>query len=128
MPLVRIALRRNKEADFGKRVGAVVYQTMVDTMNVPLNDNFQVITEHDDAGLVYDPTYMDIPRTDGIILIQITLSEGRTVQIKQTFYKTLAERLHQQLGVRMEDIFINLVEVRRENWSFGNGIAQYVTD
>ena len=66
-----------------------------------------------------------IPRTDGIVVIQITLNEGRTTQLKKEFYKRLAERLHDELGIRIEDVFISLVEVKKENWSFGNGIAQY---
>ena len=125
MPLVRISLMKGSPRGFGKKVGEVVYRTMVDTINVPANDHFQVITEHDKNSLIYDPGYLGIPRTDGIIFIQITLNEGRTVDLKKAFYKALAERLNKQLGVRMEDVFINLVEVKKENWSFGNGIAQY---
>ena len=127
MPLVRISLMKGKQKGFGKKVGAVVYRTMVDTINVPAKDNFQVITEHDKNSLIYDPSYLDVQRTDGVILIQITLNEGRTVELKKAFYKTLAERLNKELGVRMEDVFISLVEVKKENWSFGNGIAQYAT-
>ena len=127
MPLVRISLMKGKPKGFGKNVGEVVYRTMVDKINVPAKDNVQVITEHDKNSLIYDPSYLDIQRTDGIILIQITLNEGRTVELKKSFYKTVAERLHKALGVRMEDVFINLVEVKKENWSFGNGIAQYAS-
>lgn len=125
MPLVRIDLKRRKLPRFGRSVGEVVYRTMTDVIGVPAQDNFQVIHEHDD-GPVYDPGYLGIRRSDGIVLIQITLSEGRTVEAKQRFYRVLAERLHAELGVRPEDVFVNLVEVRKENWSFGNGVAQYV--
>jgi 4-oxalocrotonate tautomerase len=125
MPLVRISLMKGKPKGFGKDVGEVVYRTMIETIKVPPKDHFQVITEHDKNGLIYDPTYLDVQRTDGIIIIQITLNEGRTVELKKTFYAALAERLHKELGVRMEDVFVNLVEVKKENWSFGNGIAQY---
>lgn len=125
MPLVQIHLRQGKSVEFRRQVGAIVYQTMMDTINVPLKDNFQIITEHDKDSLIYDPEYLNIQRTDGIILIQITLNEGRTLERKKAFFKLLAERLHGQLGVRMEDVFISLVEVKKENWSFGNGIAQY---
>lgn len=125
MPLVRISLMNNRSSGLGKKIGVVVYRTMVDTINVPLHDNFQVITEHDRDNLVYDPEYLNIPRTDGVVFIQITLNEGRTLEMKKAFYEALAERLHQELGLRLEDIFINLVEVKKENWSFGNGIAQY---
>jgi phenylpyruvate tautomerase PptA (4-oxalocrotonate tautomerase family) len=126
MPLVRIALRKGKPTGFGKRIGEVVYRSMTDTINVPAKDNFQLITEHDEIGLIYDPDYLGIARTDGIVLIQITLSEGRSVELKQSLYKTIATRLHDELGVRIEDVFISLVEAKKENWSFGNGIAQYV--
>lgn len=125
MPLVRISLMKGKPEGFGRKVGDAVYRTMTETINVPAKDNFQIITEHDKESLVYDPSYLDIKRTDEIIFIQITLNEGRTVELKKLFYKTLAERLHKELGVRMEDVFVSLVEVKKENWSFGNGIAQY---
>lgn len=125
MPLVRIALMRGKPAGFARRVGAIVYQAMVDTINVPRGDNFQIITEHDPDHIVYDPTYLAVPRTDGVVFVQITLNQGRTVELKKRFYGTLAERLHQELGIRKEDVFISLVEVPKENWSFGDGVAQY---
>jgi phenylpyruvate tautomerase PptA (4-oxalocrotonate tautomerase family) len=125
MPLVRISLRKGKPAAFGRRIGAIVYQTMMDTINVPAHDNFQVITEHDPDQLIYDPEYLHIARTDEIVFIQITLNEGRSLELKKMFYQTLVERLHQELELRMEDVLINLVEVKKENWSFGNGIAQY---
>ncbi len=126
MPLVRIALRRGHPAGFGRQVGAIVHQAMVDTIDVPPRDVFQVISEHEADGLVYDATYLDIARSDGIVLIQITLSEGRSDALKQDVYKAVAERLRDQAGMRTEDVFINLVEVKKANWSFGNGIAQYI--
>lgn len=125
MPLVRIDLRRGKTPEFRRRLGEIVYQTMVDVMGVPPQDNFQITTEHDPLGLVYDAAYLKIARTDNLVIIQITLNEGRMVDVKKRFYGELADRLHQQLGVRLEDVFISLVEVRKENWSFGNGEAQY---
>jgi len=127
MPLVRISLMRGKSQDFGKKVGEIVYTSMIDTIKVPAKDNFQIITEHDTQSLIYDPSYLDIQRTPGIIVIQITLNEGRTVELKKLLYQTIAERLHCSLDVRREDVFINLVEVKKENWSYGNGIAQYAS-
>jgi phenylpyruvate tautomerase PptA (4-oxalocrotonate tautomerase family) len=125
MPLVRIALMKGKPDGLGKKIGAIVYRTMTETINVPAKDNFQLISEHDRDMLIYDPSYLDIPRSDGIVIIQITLNEGRTTEMKKLFFKTLAERLHTELGIREEDVFVNLVEVKKENWSFGNGVAQY---
>src|SRR5574341_185204 len=125
MPLVRISLREGKPAEFRRGLSKIVYETMVETINVPPKDNFQIITEHDSDGLIYDPEYIDIQRTDDVIFIQITLNEGRTVELKKACYKRLAEQLHGELGIRMEDVFISLVEVKKENWSFGNGEAKY---
>jgi 4-oxalocrotonate tautomerase len=125
MPLVRISLMKGKPEGFSKKIGDLVFQSMVDTINVPPQDHFQIITEHDKNGLIYDPDYLNIHRTDGIVVIQITLNEGRTVELKKAFYKAVAERLHAQLNILMEDVLISLVEVKKENWSFGKGIAQY---
>ena len=125
MPLVRIDYRKGTHNDLGNKIGAIVYRSMVETINVPENDNFQIITEHEANGLIYDPDYLGIHRSNGIIIIQITLNEGRTTEMKKTFYKKVAESLHQELGLGKEDIFLNLVEVKKENWSFGNGVAQY---
>ncbi len=125
MPLVRISFMKGKHGGFGRKIGEIVYQSMVDTINVPKNDNFQIITEHDRDSLIYDTGYLGIPRTDGIMVIQVTLNEGRTVEAKKAFFKSVAERLNSELGVRKEDVLINLVEVKKENWSFGNGVAQY---
>jgi phenylpyruvate tautomerase PptA (4-oxalocrotonate tautomerase family) len=125
VPLVRISLRKGRPADFGKRTGEVVYRAMVETIAVPANDHFQAITEHDGNGLVYDTGYFGIARTDDVIFVQITLSEGRSLEQKRALYRVIAANLHAELGVRPEDVFMNLVEVKKENWSFGNGVASY---
>jgi len=125
MPLVRIDLIEGKPATFRQAVGNIVYQILVEEFKVPANDRFQVITEHEAENFVFDPSYLDISRTPDCVFIQITLNEGRTLEMKQAFYKALADALHSQLGVRREDVFINLVEVSKINWSFGNGEAQY---
>jgi 4-oxalocrotonate tautomerase len=127
MPLVRIDLAQGKSAAHRQTIGDVVYNAMIATIAVPKDDRFQIITEHAPDDLIVDKTYMGIQRTADCVLIQITLSEGRTVDQKQTFYKAIVDGLHERLGMRREDVFINLVEVRKENWSFGNGEAQYVT-
>ncbi len=125
MPLVRISLMQGRPAGFAAQIGKVVYEAMIETINVPKQDNFQIITEHDKAGLVYDPSYLGIQRTDGVVFVQITLNEGRTLELKKSLYRRIAERLHSELGIRQEDVFISLVEVKKDNWSFGNGVAQY---
>lgn len=125
MPLARIDLVAGKPADYRAAIGDVVYEAMVATLGVPADDRFQVIAEHADADLVVDPTYLGIVRSRDAILIQVTLNEGRSVDKKQAFYKAVADGLAGRIGVRREDVLINLVEVKKENWSFGNGEAQY---
>lgn len=127
MPLVRIDLVEGKTADYRAQVGQIVYQALIDVLNVPQNDRFQVITEHSKTGLQFDRDYLGVRRSDDCIFLQIALNSGRTVEMKQRFYKAVADGLHQALKLRREDVLINLVEVPKENWSFGNGIAQYVT-
>jgi len=84
-----------------------------------------VITEHAAENLVFDPNYLGISRTADCIFIQVTLNEGRTMEVKRAFYKAVADGLHERLGLRREDVLINLVEVGKGDWTFGNGIAQY---
>lgn len=125
MPLVRISLMKQENKELGRKIGQIVHQEMVHTISVPEKDCFQVITKHDNNSLIYDPDYLGIHRSDGIIFIQITLNEGRGVDLKKSLYKNIADSLHNQLDIRREDVLISLVEVKKENWSFGNGIAQY---
>ncbi len=127
MPLVRIDLVEGNTADYRVRVGEIVYRAMVETLNVPEKDKFQVITEHKKTGFIYDPDYLGVQRTDNCIFIQITLNAGRTTEMKQRFYKAVADGLHEGLKLRREDVLINLVEVQKQDWSFGNGVAQYVS-
>jgi 4-oxalocrotonate tautomerase len=126
MPLVRIDLLEGKTPEYRIQAGQIVYQAMLDVLGVPKDDRFQIITEHPKAGLQFDRDYLGIHRSDDCIFVQITLNIGRTVETKQRFYKAVANGLHQALKLRREDVFINLVEVVKENWSFGNGEAQYV--
>ena len=127
MPLVRIHLQKGKDAAYRQQAGEVVHQALVDTIGVPPKDRFQVIGEHNPDDFVFDPDYLDIHRSSDLIMIQIVLSEGRTVAQKQALYKAIADGLTRSLHLRPEDVLINLVEVKKENWSFGRGIAQYAS-
>jgi 4-oxalocrotonate tautomerase len=126
MPLVRIDVRKGKDAACRQEIGRVVYEAMVG-VGVPEQDRFQIVAEHDAGNFLFDPSYLGIERTDDLVIIQITWNEGRTVEQKKILYKAIAEGLAKSTGIRVEDVFINLVEVKKENWSFGNGIAQYAT-
>ncbi len=123
MPLVRIDLLEGKTPEYRSLVGQIVYQALLDVLGVPKDDRFQIITEHPKAGLQFDRDYLGVHRSDDCVFVQITLSSGRTVEMKQRFYKAVADGLHENLKLRREDVFISLVEVAKENWSFGNGVA-----
>jgi 4-oxalocrotonate tautomerase len=125
MPLVRIALPAGKPPAFLAAVGESIHQAMMETINVPAGDRFQIFTEHRPGTLVIDPAYLGIQRSEEAILVQISISAGRTLEMKKALFARIAERLAKSPGLRKEDVFVNLVEVAKENWSFGNGIAQY---
>jgi 4-oxalocrotonate tautomerase len=128
MPLSRVSLRRGKPAAHRKAILDGIYRVMREVFDVPEEDRFMVITEHDEPDFSYSPTYLGINRSDDLVLIQLTVSNTRTVEKKKALYRRIVENLTADPGLRPEDIFINLVEVLPENWSFGNGIAQYVAD
>jgi 4-oxalocrotonate tautomerase len=128
MPLVRISLMAGKPVAFLKVLGDTVHQAMVKIMNVPPLDRFQVVTEISSTTLFYDAEYLGIKRTDEIVMIQIALNQGRIVDAKCKFYQRTAQLLEQLLKIRPEDVMINLIEVQKENWSFGLGVAQYAED
>jgi 4-oxalocrotonate tautomerase len=125
MPLVRIDLLEGKTPEYGVQIGQIVARALSEVLNVPKDDLFQVITAHAKTGLRFDRNYLGIERSDDCIFVQITLNGGRTVEMKQRFYKSVADGLHETLKLRREDVLINLVDVPKENWSFGNGEAQY---
>ncbi len=125
MPFVRIDVSKKHPEGFAQQVGDIVYSAMREQINVPEDDRFQVITRHDTNELVVPKSYLGIEYSEDIIFIQVTLNEGRTTDLKKKFYKAICEGIVKKLKVRPQDIFINLVEVNKENWSFGNGEMQY---
>ena len=125
MPLVRIDLLEGKTAEFKTQLGELVYESMLETIGIPKEDKFVIVNDLKAEELIFSTNYLGVDRTEGIVIIQITMNEGRTTEVKKALYKTVADKLNNQLDIRKEDVFINLVEVNKENWSFGNGIAQY---
>ena len=124
MPLVRISLRKGRTADFRRKLGDAIHRALVGTIGVPELDRFQLLSEHEPGDLVYDPGYLGIARTNDIVIVQITISLGRTLAQKRALFRRIADNLA-ALGLRREDAWINLVEVPKENWSFGLGEASY---
>ncbi len=125
MPLVRIDIGPGHPAGFGRAVGDIVYRAMTTEINVPADDKFQIIAAHEASELNIPKSYLGIEYSPGIVFIQVTLNAGRTTELKKKFYRRIADDLHAELQVRKEDVFISLVEVDKENWSFGNGEMQY---
>ncbi|MGE8158957.1 tautomerase family protein [Paraburkholderia sp. NPDC080076] len=126
MPLVRVDLSKDASQEVVRAVSDTVYEAMVNVANVPKNDKFQVISRHSSDELLY-PTegYLGVSYSPGIVFIQVTWNSGRTVDVKKAFYKAIVDGIHAKAGVRKEDIVINLVDVAREDWSFGTGEMQY---
>ena len=129
MPLVRIAVPQGKTPQHRKAISQGMHRALVETFDVPEDDLFQVITEHaPETEIVHAPSYLGIDHSDDLVLLQITVSDTRTQEQKKRLYRRIADHLSESPGLRPQDIFINLVEVKKENWSFGNGEAQYARD
>ena len=125
MPLVRISLVKGKPEAYRRKVGDAVHRALVEAIGIPPLDRFQLLTEHEPGDLVYDSNYLGIARTSDLVVVQITLSAGRTLEQKRALYRRIAANLGAAVGLRPQDAWINLVEVAKENWSFGNGIASH---
>lgn len=122
MPLARISVSQETTEENLHAISETVYESMVKVANVPVNDKFQILSRHARGELVYpEQGFLGVTYSDNIVFIQITWNEGRTTEVKKAFYRAIAEGIHSKTGLRKEDIIINLVEVKRENWSFGNG-------
>ena len=121
MPFARIDLIKGKTAEYRATVADVVYEGIVGILKAPDGDRFMIIGEHKPENFVFDPNFLDIKRTPDLIYIQVTSTVGNTKEQKLAFFRQVADELNRRLGVRREDVFISLVFVDREDWSFGNG-------
>jgi 4-oxalocrotonate tautomerase family enzyme len=125
VPLVRVSLRKGKSDDYKRAIGDGVYKAMREAFNIAEGDRFVVVSEHSESEFQFSKTFLDIARSHDLVIIQITANNGRTVEQKKALFARIAELLSEKPGLRKEDVFVNLVEVAKENWSFGNGVAQY---
>lgn len=125
MPLVEITLRNGKSREFLRSVADSIHDALVAQANVPPDDRFQIIHQVEAGELIAHPSYGGVTRSEGLIIVKITLNAGRTLEIKKALYADIVARLGQAADVRRDDVLICLVEVTKENWSFGNGIATY---
>ena len=127
MPFVRIDVLEGRSDEQLAAIGDAIHRAMVECFGVPERDRFQIITEHRRGRLIYNPEYLDVARTDRVLIVQILFSSGRTTEQKAAFFARAAELLVEKAGMRREDVTIALHENTRADWSFGNGIASYIT-
>lgn len=125
MPLTRISLRKGKPAAYRQALMDQIYEALRESFEVPPDDRFMIVTEHDETGFDFGRGYLGIERSDDLVIIQITVSNTRSIEQKKALFQSITRRLAESPGLRPEDVFINLLEVAKENWSFGNGEAQY---
>ncbi len=128
MPLVRVALRRGKSGEYKRAILDGIYAAMRESFSVPEDDRFMLIDEYDPENIQYSYNYPGIAHSDNLLIIQLTVNNTRTIEQKKALYKSIVQKLVENPGVRQEDILVNLVEVAKENWSFGIGVAQYAED
>jgi 4-oxalocrotonate tautomerase len=126
MPLVRIDMPAGKSAAYKRQISDVIYDAIIGVLKAPEGDRFHIISEHGPDTLLIDRNFLGIARSADALAIQVTLRGGRSSEVKQAFFKFIADGLHERIGLRREDVIINLVEDTLEDWSFGNGVAQYV--
>lgn len=126
MPLVRIAMPKGKTPEYRRALSLGIQRALVETFNVPPDDLSQTVTEHaPESEIVRPASYLGIRYSSDLTLIQLTVSDTRSVEQKKKLFRRIADHLSESPGLRPEDVFINLVEVKKENWSFGKGEAQY---
>jgi 4-oxalocrotonate tautomerase len=125
MPLTRVFLLKGKPPEYRHAILDGLYQAMREAFDVPEDDRFMTIDEYDKSNFLYDKNYLGIARDDDLVIVQITVNNTRGPDKKKALFARIAELLAENPGIRPENILLNLLEVPKENWSFGNGIAQY---
>src|SRR5262245_16188835 len=124
MPLIHISLRAGKPEAYRQANFASLYRAMCEALNVPEDDQFMTITEHDAANFRYGNAY-GVARSANVVYIQITVFNTRTLDQKKALFRRIAELLGERPGIRPEDVFVTVVDAAKENWSVGHGLAQF---
>ncbi|MFD5800423.1 tautomerase family protein [Streptomyces sp. NPDC127020] len=127
MPFVRIDAH-GTDADRLDALGRAVHDALVETLGIPHDDRFQVLTGHDGtrSALRWDD-YLGVHRDEGIVFVAIALRAGRTSERKQALYRRIAELAETYAGTEPRNVFVTLTENTSADWSLGHGIAQYAT-
>jgi 4-oxalocrotonate tautomerase len=125
MPLLHISLRAGKPAAYRQAIFDSLYRAMREALGVPEDNQFMAITEHDGTNFRYGASYLGVKRSDDLVYIQITVFNTRTVEQKKALFRRITELLGERPGIRPEDVFVNVLEAAKENWSLGHGIAHF---
>lgn len=128
MPIVHISLRAGKAEAWRQAIFDSFYRAMREALAVPDGDQFMTITEHEPSNFRYGANYLGVDRSDDLVYIQITVFDTRTTEQKQALYRRAVELLGEHPGLRPQDVFINVLEARKENWSLGNGVASFAQE
>jgi 4-oxalocrotonate tautomerase len=126
LPLITLSLETGRSRDEKLRLADAVYEALRSAIQIPENDRFVAIREYATGDLIADPGYLGIARSEHPIFVEITLRRGRSTEKKQALYREIAQRMAAAGSVRPEDVLIVLRENETPDWSFGNGVAQYV--
>ncbi|MEU6242734.1 tautomerase family protein [Streptomyces sp. NPDC047024] len=125
MPFVRID---TLGVDPGRldALGRAVQEALVETLGVPPDDRFQVLTGHDGThGTLRYDDFLGIHRDEGIVFVAITMRSGRTPDQKRALYRRIAELAQAYAGTEPRNVLVTLTENEPVDWSFGNGEAQF---
>jgi alkylhydroperoxidase/carboxymuconolactone decarboxylase family protein YurZ len=121
MPIVRLSLRKGRSPDYIQQLSNGVHRTLVEAFDVPPDDRFQFVHQHEPHELLVDPTYLGGPRSDAFVLVAVTAGRPRSTVVKRRFYARLVEVLAEQPGIRPEDVMVVISTTQSEDWSFSGG-------
>ncbi len=124
MPIVNISMRAGKPEAYRQAIFDGLYRALREALDVPEGDQFMTITEHDAANFRHGNAF-GIDRSDDLVYIRITVFDTRTAEQKTALFRSIAHRLGESPGIRPQDLFVNLYDAPRENWSVGDGVAQF---
>ena len=128
MPLVKIHLRKGKGEEYVRLVSEAIHEALVSEASVPPDDKFHIVHQLEPSDLIAHPSYGEVSRSAELIVVEITLNAGRSVEIKRNIYRRMARNLERAVELRPDDLLVSLVEVSKENWSFGRGVATYAVE
>lgn len=120
MAIVRVDFSTKQPAEFAPTVSRVINACMQQVLGVSPTENYIVCQAYPAEAILHAPDICSTERLEKIAFIQITLNQGRSAELKRKFFKQLGAELMETGYLKVEDMFINLVEVASENWSFGN--------